>query len=120
MFLRTTHRALADGTVVAYYQLAENVWDPAKKKPVTRIIHNFGRADDATRDRLRALAESILARVATVEEMAKAPDLRLVDSFVYGGFHVVRELWSRYGLREAVARAAARVGTDMPLEAALF
>ncbi|MFZ5478325.1 MAG: IS1634 family transposase [Myxococcota bacterium] len=120
MFLRSTSRTLADGSKVAYYQLAENVWDSAQKKPVTRIVHNFGRADDATCERLRALARSILSRVGTVEEMTKGGDLRLVDSFVYGGFHVVRELWRAFGLEEAVAKAATRLGTDMPLGPALF
>jgi len=78
------------------------------------------RADDVARERLRTLAKSILTRVGTVDEMAQGSDLRLVDSFVYGGFHVVRELWKRCGLDEAIGRASARVGTDMPLEEALF
>jgi Transposase DDE domain len=120
MFLRTTRRTLSDGTSAEYYQLAENIWDPAQKRPVTRIIHNFGRADDDSRDRLRRLAGSILSKVGDVEEMAKGGDLRLIDSYPYGGFHVVRELWRRYGLQAAVQRAVARSGKDMPLEPALF
>ena len=98
MFLRTTRRTLSDGTSAEYYQLAENLWDPAQKKPVTRIIHNFGRADDDTRDRLKRLASSILSKVGAVEEMVKGGDLRLTDSYPYGGFHVLRALWCRYGL----------------------
>jgi len=120
MFLRTTRRTLADGTKAEYYQLAQSVWDADKKQPVTEIIHNFGRVDESTRERLRLLARSILARVGTVDEMSQGTDLRLVDSFVYGGFHVVRELWDRYGLKEALERAEVRSETDMPLEAALF
>jgi hypothetical protein len=120
MFLRTTTRTLADGTKAAYYQLAENAWDPEKKQPVTRIIHNFGRADEATCERLRALARSILARVGTVEEMATGDEFRLVDSFAYGGFFAVRGIWKAFGLEDAVGKAADRLGTGMPLGAALF
>jgi len=120
MFLRTTSRALSDGTHAEYFQLAESVWDAEKRKPVTRIVHNFGRVDDATRERLRRLAESILSRVGSVEEMAPGGGVELVDSFVYGGFHVVQELWRRCGLKEAFERAVAKVETDMPLEPAVF
>jgi len=120
MFLRMTRRILADGTKAEYYQLAQSIWDPAKRQPVTRLVHNFGRVDDATRERLRVLAKSILTRVGTVEEMTPGSDLRLVDSFVYGGFHVVRELWKRCGLQEAIERAADKAQTGMPLEPALF
>ncbi|MEE8469372.1 MAG: IS1634 family transposase, partial [Planctomycetota bacterium] len=120
MFLRSTKRTLADGTKAEYFQLAQSVWDPIKKQPVTDIIHNFGRADEATRERLRLLARSILTRVGTVDEMAGDSDLRLVDSFVYGGFHVVRALWKRCGLQEAIERAVVKAETDMPLAEALF
>jgi hypothetical protein len=120
MFLRTTRRRLSDGTLAEYFQLAESVWDPKKRQPVTKIIHNLGRVDDDTRARLRRLAESILARVGSVEEMGRGSDLRLVDSYVYGGFYVVRELWKRSGLQAAVAAAVERLDTDMPLEEALF
>lgn len=120
MFLRSTRRRLADGTKAEYFQLAESVWDAEKKQPVTRIVHNFGRADEDARQRLDKLAKSILARVGTVEEMALGQELKLVDSFVYGGFHVVRELWKRYGLQDALERAEIRAGTDMPLAEALF
>jgi len=120
MFLRTTRRTLADGAKAEYYQFAQSVWDADAKKPVTRIVHNFGRVDEATRDRLRRLAESILSRVGSVDEMSRGSDLQLIDSFVYGAFWVVRELWRRCGLEEAIERAVARVETDMPLGPAMF
>lgn len=120
MFLRSSTRTLADGSRVAYYQLAENVWDSATKKPVTRIVHNFGRADAATSDRLRALASSILSRVGSVEEMAGSGDLELVDSFPYGAFYAVEALWAAVGLDAAVEAAHQRSPSGMPLGVALF
>ncbi|MCB9759541.1 MAG: IS1634 family transposase [Alphaproteobacteria bacterium] len=120
MFLRTTRSKLKDGTHAEYFQLAESVWSPEKKRPVTQIVHNFGRVDEDTRERLRRLAKSILSKVGSVEELATTPGLRLVDSYVYGAFHVVRELWRRSGLEGAVTEAVARSGTTMPMADALF
>ena len=52
MYLRTTQRKNKDGSVVTYYQLAHNLWDAEKKQSVTRVIHNFGRADSVDRGQL--------------------------------------------------------------------
>ena len=62
MYLRTTKRKNKDGSVVEYYQLAHNERHPETKKPVARIIHNFGRTDELDRDDLVRLCRSI-ARV---------------------------------------------------------
>ncbi len=45
MYLRTTKRKNKDGSVVTYYHLAHNYWDPQTQQSVARVIHNFGRAD---------------------------------------------------------------------------
>jgi hypothetical protein len=59
MYLRTTRRRNRDGSVVAYYQLAETRWDPERHRPTAAIIHNFGRADQLDPEALRRLARSI-------------------------------------------------------------
>ena len=66
MYLRTTQRKNKDGSVVTYYQLAHNLWDAEKKQSVTRVIHNFGRADSVDRGRVVRLCQSI-ARVCQVQ-----------------------------------------------------
>jgi len=53
MYLGTTRRRNADGSVVEYHQLAENVWDPQKRCAVARVVYNFGRADELDREALR-------------------------------------------------------------------
>ncbi|MBL0380486.1 MAG: hypothetical protein JKP90_12655 [Desulfofustis sp. PB-SRB1] len=45
MYLRTTKRTNKDGSVVEYFQIAHNERHPKTRKPVAKIIHNFGRAD---------------------------------------------------------------------------
>ena len=62
MYLRTTRRKNKDGSIVEYYQLAHNERHPDTRKPVARIIHSFGRADELDRDQLVRLCNSI-ARV---------------------------------------------------------
>ena len=61
MYLRESKQRRADGSVVTYLQLAENVWDAAKGRSQASIVHNCGRADDSdVIERLRRLAKSIL------------------------------------------------------------
>jgi hypothetical protein len=62
MYLRTTKRQNKDGSSVEYYQLAHNERHPETGKPVAKIIHNFGRADQLDRQQLVRLCQSI-ARV---------------------------------------------------------
>ena len=63
MYLRQSNQKRADGSVLSHLQIAENVWDPVKKRSRVRIIHNCGRGDDPkATERLRRLARSILKR----------------------------------------------------------
>ena len=48
MYLRTTRRRNADGSVAQYRQLAENVWNSAKGCAVAKVVSNVGRADELT------------------------------------------------------------------------
>ena len=49
MYLRITERRNRDGSTVAYYALAENIWNAAAKRSETRVVHSFGRADQLDR-----------------------------------------------------------------------
>ena len=120
MFLRETKRRLADGSTVAYYQLAENTWNPQTRQPETRIVYNLGRVDAEARERLRRLAQSILRRATPEEVVAAAPDMILEDAWPYGGLYVLEALWERLGLRESVAGCVETERSQAPLERALF
>ena len=48
MYLRSTKRKNKDGSSVEYYQLAHNERHPITRKPVAKIIHNFGRPISST------------------------------------------------------------------------
>ena len=63
-------------SVLSRLQIAENVWDPVKKRSRVRILHNCGRSDDPeATERLRRLARSILKRCSPEELVAAAPSL---------------------------------------------
>jgi len=120
MFLRETKRRVANGAAISYYQLAENVWNPQTQRPETRIVYNFGRVDDTTRERLRRLARSILRRASPEEILAADPAFILENAWPHGGLYVLEALWDRLGLREVVARCVHEEHSRAPLERALF
>ena len=93
MFLRESTQKRADGATVTHLQFAESVWNTTTQRADTRIVYNFGRADDpAVGERLRALARSILRRVAPEEILQERPDWRLRDAWPYGDLYVLEQL----------------------------
>ena len=125
MYLRMTKRRNADGSEVRYYQLAENVWDAAKGCSVTRVVYNFGRADQLDGDALRRLASSILRVVPDggtlpVGAASQGGDLHLRDSWPYGGALALGSLWSELEIDKVLDKLATEAGTKVPIERALF
>lgn len=66
MYLRTKKRTNKDGMSVKDYQLAHNERHSVTKKPVVKVIHRFGRAEELDCDQLVRFCHSI-ARVCNVE-----------------------------------------------------
>jgi transposase len=122
MYLRTTKRKNKDGSVVEYFQLAHNERHPVTRKPVAKIIHNFGRTDQLDREQLVRLCRSI-ARVCQLtvvdpygddQREAKAVDgyladgLRIEKTVTLGTVLAIEALWDKIGLRKTfcdIARA---------------
>ncbi len=120
MYLRTTRRRNADGSVVEYHQLAENVWDPHKRCAVARVVYNFGRADELDHEALRRLARSILRIFSAAQAVAADPEILVLDSWPYGGLHVLDSLWHALGIDQVINERAARRRDRQPFERALF
>ena len=122
MYLRESKQRRADGTVVSYLQLAENVWNSERRRSETRVVHNCGRAEDpAVTERLRKLAASILRRCLPEEVIgAGNGDLRLVCAWPYGEVYVLDALWQRLGIDQVIRKQvqSRRLGFDV--ERALF
>ena len=133
MYLRTTKRKNKDGSVVEYYQLAHNERHPDTRKPVAKIIHNFGRADQIDRELLVRLCKSI-ARICglTITDPMAEPDkssmsdnpipdgLRLEQTLTYGCALVIESLWERLGLKKIFTDILKAKKLRSPYERALL
>jgi len=120
MYLRETKRRNADGSVVRYFQLAENTWDAARGCAVAKVVYSFGRADQLDRDALRRLAASILRVCDDAAVRAPAEDVVMRDAWPYGGVYVLEQVWRQLGVDKVLARCAKASGTSQPFERALF
>ena len=126
MYLRSTKRQNRDGSTVEYYALAENVWNKAKQRSETKVIHSFGRADSLDRVVLERLAHSIrrvlidggIDRAAA--EPVQVADIEIDRVFDLGVVHVAKAMWDKLGIGEAIQKRAAVKKLQAPHEAALF
>jgi hypothetical protein len=126
MYLRITQRRNRDGSTVAYYALAESVWNAEAKQPQARVIHSFGRADQVDRIALERLVKSI-NRVLEGGDSAVATrstsDIAEIDIervFELGVVLAVRALWEELGIGPAIRACTERANLTAPHETALF
>ncbi len=107
MYLRITKRTNKDGSVVEYFQLAHNERHPDTRKPVAKIIHNFGRVDQLDRQELVRLCQSI-GRVcglrfddpSAITQDSAIPvdlpaDMKIKETLAFGCPLVIDVLWER-------------------------
>jgi hypothetical protein len=129
MYLRSTKRKNKDGSTVEYYQLAHNERHPQTRKPVAKIIHNFGRADQLDRQELVRLCSSI-ARVCglivtdplypAAQPIGFCEGLKIKQTLSLGCPLVVEALWERLGLRKTIQDIEKTAGVHVPYERALL
>src|SRR5665811_1894122 len=122
MYLRTTTRRAADGTLVRYLQLAHNEWDPAAHRSKVRVLYHFGREDALDRDAIRRLIGSLSRALPPGEALVAAapPELRFSESRPLGGAWALDGLWRKLGLPEILARALRGRRLDPAAERTLF
>lgn len=121
MYLRKSTRKNRDGSKVTYLQIADNFWDPVKKRSQTKVVCSLGRAtDEQTEKRLQQLAASI-RRHASFETIAElGGDVRFMGSWEYGPFHVISRLWEKLGIRKLIEKAVASEDRSVPFERAIL
>src|SRR3954451_9964988 len=127
MYLRVTERRNRDGSSVAYYALAENVWNPQAKRSEAQVIHNFGRADQLDKAALQRLIASIQRvidadAVGTLPTSGKAglPEIEIDAVFELGVVLAARAIWEELGIGEAIRTRLMHAHLSAPHEMALF
>src|SRR5947209_3441285 len=127
MYLRVTERRNRDGSSVAYYALAENVWNAQAKRSEAQVIHNFGRADQLDKATLQRLVASIqriieadAAGAVASRGKASLPDIESDAVFELGVMLAARALWEELGIGEAIRIRLAQAHLSAPHEMALF
>ena len=127
MYLRVTERRNRDGSSVAYYALAENVWNAQAKRSEAQVIHNFGRADQLDKAALQRLIASIqrvidadAAGAIASRGKASLPDIEIDAVFELGVVLVARVLWEEHGIGEAIRTRLMCAHLSAPHEMALF
>jgi len=128
MYLRTTRRKNKDGSVVEYYQLAQNTWDSEKKRSKPQVLHNFGRADKYDREALVRLCRSI-ARLCGVEvrdplkepeDEREQPDAETLQTRRLGVPWVTHALWRDLGIGRLLRTMMAEEDIRRPYDQALL
>jgi hypothetical protein len=127
MYLRVTERRNRDGSSVAYYALAENVWNAQAKRSEAQVIHNFGRADQLDKAALQRLIGSIqriidadaIGALPTSSKIS-LPDIEIDAVFELGVVLAARALWEDLGIGEAIRTRLMRAHLSAPHEMALF
>jgi DDE family transposase len=126
MYLRITERRNRDGSSVAYYALAENVWNAQTKRSEAQVIHNFGRADQLDKAALQRLVASIQRVISADAAGAIAtsdkalPDIEIEAVFELGVVLAARSLWEDLGIGQAIRGCIAEGELSAPHEMALF
>jgi transposase len=132
MYLRITKRTNKDDSVVEYFQLAHNERHPDTRKPVAKIIHNFGRVDQLDRQELVRLCQSI-GRVCGLRfddpqaitrnsaDLGGLPaDMKIKQTLALGCPLVIDVLWERLGLKKCLEAIEQAAGGQAQLERALL
>ena len=122
MYLRTTPRRNADGSVVRYLQLAHNTWDPQAKRSRVQVLYNLGREDANNRAALQRLVASVTRFLDPDQALAATAGegLAFVESHPLGGTWVLDGLWHRLGIDTTMRRLLTGRRLDPLAERVLF
>ena len=122
--MRTISRKNKDGSKVDYIQLAHNVRDPEKGYSKAEVIHSFGRRDELDVEAIRRLIKS-MSRFLDPEEAIKAQGeadapAQYKKSWQAGGPLVLRAIWHRLHIKEALNKALKGRNFTTEVEKAIF
>jgi transposase len=119
MFIRKSVAKNKDGSERVYFQLAESV--RVDGKPRNRVICTLGRADDeATQEKIKAMAESLMKSCDEFRLFSLAEELKADFSKEYGPYLVFSRVFTELGLEEVIKNCFADVEADFDVTQAIF
>lgn len=128
MYVRTVTRKNKRKPDVTYVQLAHNYRDQETSQVKAQILYNFGRANQLDLDAIRRLVHSLsklLPPKQTFEALRQSgldetAGIRFLGGRSWGGTWVLRRLWERLGLKQALETALQDRAFTAPVEWAIF
>jgi len=128
MYLRHTKRRNRDGSIVEYYALAENIWNPKTQRSEAKVVHSFGRADQLDKAALGRLVHSVrrvllddgIQEVVAKGEPVKVADIEIERVQELGVAHVAKALWDKLGIGAAIKKHSPSATSKLPFELVLL
>ncbi len=125
MFVRTSTRRNKDGSPVRYLQLAHNEWDPARKASRTKVVYNFGRAEELDRAGIERLIGALSRLLGTQppaagDQVAGMAGLEFAESRPLGGTWLLDQLWRTLHVDTSMTRLLAGTRRPESAERVLF
>ena len=102
MFLKESSVINRQGKRVTYLHLVESLWDTKRGYSRHKFIYSFGKIHELNRDKMLALAQTILRYL---DEDAGDMDSEILESRSYGGVYVVQDLLKRLGVLDVLGRS---------------
>lgn len=122
MYIRTVTSQTKEGPT-EYIQLCHNFRDKAAKRSKTKIIHNFGRADQLDVDAIRRLINSLSRLLPDWEgdlHNVDCKDMKFKGSRKIGGSWMLDGMWKRMGIDKTLKKLLHERGFQTPVERLLF
>lgn len=122
MYIRTVTSKTKQGPT-EYVQLCHNVRDSQAKVSKTKVIFNFGRADQLDLDAIRRLIASLSRLLPEGSDnlyTAQGKDVNYLGSLQLGGSWLLDRMWNRLGIEKTLLKLLADRGFQTPVERLLF
>jgi transposase len=116
MFLKESSVINRQGKRVTYLHLVESLWDTNRGYSRHKFIYSFGKIHELNRDKMLALAQTILHYL---NEDAGDIDSEILESRSYGGVYVVEDLLKRLGVKDVLRRSLRKRRFTSPVTEAI-
>lgn len=127
MYIRRIYSKLADGSRVAYLQLAHKARHPETGVPTDQVLYHFGREDQLDQEQIKRLALS-LSRFLEPSDRADIEariggltlDTVVERSLSWGGSYLLDAIWHRLELDDSLKELLRKRSYQIDIERLIF